>query len=39
MDAYIMYIKQQPWNIPYEFYYGFKTWGEFFFQMHGAIKT
>ena len=26
MDPYIMYIKQQLWNIPREFYYGLKTW-------------
>ena len=28
-----MYIKQQLWNIPCEFYYGLKMQGEFFFLM------
>ena len=34
-----MYIKQQLWNIPCEFYYGLKTWGEFSFLMHDATKN
>ena len=34
-----MYIKQQLWNIPCEFYYDLKTYGEFFFLMHDATKT
>ena len=34
-----MYIKQQLWNIPCEFYYGLKTWVEFFFLMRDAKKT